>query len=150
MRSASDERIMLMEYCVIGGRHPQLKVELLILVFCLLISMPSSMLSREVVACDRVRTPHRNIEINAIKKVSPEYPREPGVRVEGAVKVQVLIDRRGKVTSARALCGHPLLFASSVTAARGWKFIPFRINNRRYRTSGIISFRFSVPAKITR
>ena len=157
VRSTSNEWIMMSicsreewKVCVIGKRHPHLKVERLILVLCLVISMPSSMLSREVVTCDRVGTPYRNIEINAIKKVSPEYPREPGVRVEGTVKVQVLVDRRGNVASARALCGHPLLFASSVKAARSWKFKPLHINGRRYKTTGIISFHFSEPAKITR
>ena len=152
MRSTSankHEKSQREEGCVVGKRLPQLKLERLILVFCLLISMPLSMLSREVVTCDKVGTPNRNIEIDAIRKVSPEYPREPGVRVEGTVKVQVLIDRRGNVMSARAYCGHPLLFASSVKAAIGWKFKPFRINSSRYKTR-IISFHFVAPAKITR
>jgi hypothetical protein len=60
--------------------------------------------------------------VSGSKKVPVTYPNERGVRVKGTVNVLVNIDRRGNVTSARAICGHPLLAASSVAAARLWRF----------------------------
>ncbi len=112
--------------------------------------MAARISGHEVGPCEGFGTPYRNIESQAVTKVAAAYPNEPGVRVKGVVIVLVNIDRRGNVTSARAICGHPLLLGASVAAARRWKFKPFRLGGRRFPTAGIISFRFAPPEAPTK
>jgi hypothetical protein len=45
-----------------------------------------------------------NLEDKAVKKVAAEYPAEPGFRVEGKVTVRIVVNKKGNVVSARAIC----------------------------------------------
>lgn len=54
----------------------------------------------------------------AISLPKPSYPEEArAANAHGAVTVQVLIDEEGKVTSAKALSGPPLLHQAAADAA---------------------------------
>jgi TonB family protein len=63
-------------------------------------------------------------------------------RASGTVTVQVLIDEFGKVVSARALSGHPLLLKESVQAAYQARFTPTTLSNQPVKVSGIITYNF--------
>jgi TonB family protein len=63
-------------------------------------------------------------------------------RASGTVTVQVLIDEHGKVISARALSGHPLLLAESVQAAYRARFSPTLLSNQPVKVSGVITYNF--------
>lgn len=79
----------------------------------------------------------------AISLPKPAYPPAArAVRASGAVNVQVLINEDGKVISAQAVSGHPLLRAVSVEAARGAKFSPTRLSGQPVKVSGIITYNF--------
>jgi periplasmic protein TonB len=60
----------------------------------------------------------------------------------GMVTVQVLIDENGKVISARALSGHPLLQRESVQAAYRARFTPTLLSNQPVKVSGVITYNF--------
>jgi TonB family protein len=60
----------------------------------------------------------------------------------GTVTVQVLIDESGKVVSARALSGHPLLQEESVRAAYHARFSPTLLSNQPVKVSGMITYNF--------
>jgi len=63
-------------------------------------------------------------EVAVVAAVAPLYPPiAAAAHAIGDVTVGVKIDASGKVTSAHAVTGHPLLQAVSVTAARRWKFV---------------------------
>lgn len=80
---------------------------------------------------------------NAISLPKPAYPAAAmAVRAEGAVNVQVLIDEEGKVVSAQAISGHPLLRAASEQAALGAKFKPTLLSGQPVKVSGIIVYNF--------
>lgn len=58
-----------------------------------------------------------------IKFPKPKYPEEAkSVKASGKVEVSVAFDEKGKVLSAEALSGHPLLRDSAVAAAKEAKF----------------------------
>ncbi|HEX2489586.1 MAG TPA: TonB family protein, partial [Blastocatellia bacterium] len=83
------------------------------------------------------------LEQDAVKKVEPEFPPiAKAVRASGSVKVEVTIDKTGKVTSARAVSGHPLLRDSAQAAARQWKFNPTRVSGKPAKVEGILIFNF--------
>jgi len=79
----------------------------------------------------------------AISLPKPAYPAAArAVRASGAVQVQVLIDETGKVVSASAAGGHPLLQAAAVAAARGARFSPTLLSGQPVKVSGIITYNF--------
>jgi TonB family protein len=76
---------------------------------------------------------------------NPEFP--PRAKTQGAsgkVTVAVVVDRKGRVTSARALNGHPLLQVAAVAAAKKAKFAPEKLTTRRQAVSGTITYNFKL------
>jgi periplasmic protein TonB len=63
-------------------------------------------------------------------------------RAFGTVTVQVLIDENGKVVSARALSGNPLLLRESVQAAYQARFTPTTLSQQPVKVSGVITYNF--------
>src|SRR6185295_17820143 len=61
---------------------------------------------------------------------------------QGAVSVQVLIDEFGKVVSAKAVSGHPLLLAAATQAAYRAKFSPTKLGDQPVKVSGVITYNF--------
>lgn len=73
----------------------------------------------------------------------PAYPTTAvQIHLAGMVSVQVLIDETGKVVSARAVSGHPLLVAGAVRAAFQARFSPTTIGDTPVKVSGIINYNF--------
>ena len=64
-----------------------------------------------------------NITDNATERPAPDYPAlAKAARVSGKVEVEVIVDSDGRVRSARAITGHPLLKDPAVACAKQWKF----------------------------
>ncbi|HEY9404695.1 MAG TPA: VWA domain-containing protein [Pyrinomonadaceae bacterium] len=76
------------------------------------------------------------------KPVYPEMARR--MRVEGAVRVLVMIDESGRVISARADGGHTLLRDSAVNAARLARFTPALVSGQPVPVTGFITYTFSL------
>jgi protein TonB len=66
------------------------------------------------------------------------------VRAAGDVSVQVTIDERGNVISAKAVSGHILLRADSERAARSAKFTPTLLSQQPVKVTGIIIYKFAL------
>ena len=80
---------------------------------------------------------------NAISLPKPVYPAmAKQIRLQGLVTVQVLIDEEGKVLSAKALSGHPLLVLESQKAAMQARFTPTKLSNQPVKVSGVITYNF--------
>lgn len=79
----------------------------------------------------------------ALSLPKPEYPRFAiDARASGIVKVQVTIDEKGSVISARAISGHHLLHPSSVEAARGARFTPTLLCGQPVKVTGVITYNY--------
>jgi hypothetical protein len=65
------------------------------------------------------------------------------VNVSGTVSVHILVDENGKVVSASAVSGNPLLRESSEIAARNAKFTPTLLSGKPVKISGVINYYFS-------
>ena len=73
----------------------------------------------------------------------PSYPaaaRSAGA--SGRVEVQVTVDERGNITSARAVSGHPLLRSAAESAARNSRISPPRVGDRPVRATGLLLYNF--------
>jgi periplasmic protein TonB len=85
-----------------------------------------------------------NSEARSLPK--PIYPTlAKQARVQGTVVVQVLIDETGKVVSAKAVSGHPLLLLEAQRAAMGARFSPTVIGEQPVKVSGVITYNFVMP-----
>jgi periplasmic protein TonB len=79
----------------------------------------------------------------AIELPKPNYPAiAKTAGASGPVNVQVLIDETGKVISAKAVSGHPLLMAAAQHAAYGARFSPTRLGEQPVKVSGLITYNF--------
>jgi len=81
----------------------------------------------------------------AVNLPKPSYP--PIARTahaSGTVVVQVTIDETGKVISAHAISGHPLLQAAAVQAAYGARFSPTQLSGQPVKVTGTINYNFQL------
>lgn len=79
----------------------------------------------------------------AISLPKPAYPAiARAAHASGTVTVQVTIDESGKVTSARAVSGHPLLQASAVQAAYQARFSPTQLSGQPVKVTGVLTYNF--------
>jgi protein TonB len=79
----------------------------------------------------------------AISKPQPAYPAiAKAARAQGTVTVQILVDESGRVISASAVNGHPLLQAAAVAAARQARFSPTLLSGQPVKVSGVITYNF--------
>lgn len=82
----------------------------------------------------------------AISKPAPAYPAiARAARASGTVVVQITVDESGRVTSASAVSGHPLLRASAEAAARQARFSPTVLSGRPVKMTGTLTYNFTAP-----
>ena len=94
---------------------------------------------------DRVVKVSRVLNSEALSLPKPRYPALAlQIHLEGVVNVQVLIDETGKVVSAKAVNGHPMLVPDAVRAANQARFSPTIINDQPVKVSGVISYNFKL------
>lgn len=81
----------------------------------------------------------------ATQKVAPSYPQAAkAARISGIVKVFVLIDENGVVTKIERSDGPAMLRSAAELAARQWRFQPVVVDGKPIRTTGYISFNFTL------
>jgi TonB family protein len=74
----------------------------------------------------------------------PAYPPiARAAHASGTVPVQVLVDEEGKVVTARAVSGHPLLQAAAVAAARQARFTPTKLSGQPVKVMGVVTYNFA-------
>ncbi len=84
-----------------------------------------------------------NMNSRAVSLIKPPYPSAArALRASGQVVVQVLVDESGRVLSANALSGHPLLRQAAENAARSSRFNPVRVSGQTVRTAGTVIYNF--------
>ena len=92
-----------------------------------------------------VRVTSNVLQGKAIERRVPVYPElVRRIRLQGDVAVEVIISPEGRVESARAISGHPMLIATALEAARGWRFGPTILNGVPVRVTGVITFVFKL------
>ncbi|HEX7771491.1 MAG TPA: energy transducer TonB [Pyrinomonadaceae bacterium] len=83
------------------------------------------------------------LEGKAVSLPRPIYPAlAKQIGVHGSVTVQVLIDESGKVISASAVAGHPLLAGEARKAALQARFQPTTLSNQPVKVTGVITYNF--------
>jgi protein TonB len=90
-----------------------------------------------------VRLTSTIISSKAIEKPAPPYPPiAKSAGIQGTVAVQVVIDEQGRVISAKATSGHPLLMNAAVQAAYRARFTPTVLGDKAVKVTGSIAYNF--------
>lgn len=84
--------------------------------------------------------PITGLALSLPKPLYPPIAKQAGAN--GPVNVQVLIDETGKVVSAKAVSGNPLLRAAAQQAALAARFSPTRLGDQPVKVSGVITYNF--------
>jgi TonB family protein len=80
-----------------------------------------------------------------VKKVQPEYPEEAREkRIEGTVKLQVMVGKDGSVTVQNVVEGDPLLSPAAIEAVRQWRYEPWQLNGQPVEMQTTIDVVFSL------
>jgi TonB family protein len=81
----------------------------------------------------------------AISLPTPAYPEAAKrMKSQGVVSVEVVLDENGKVISAEATSGPPLLRDAAVQAAKRARFSPTKLSGMPVKVSGVINYKFSL------
>jgi protein TonB len=75
----------------------------------------------------------------------PAYPAlAKQAHIQGIVSIQVLIDEQGRVVSATAVNGHPMLRGAAQQAALLARFRPTLLSDQPVKVSGVINYDFKL------
>jgi protein TonB len=81
----------------------------------------------------------------AVNLPMPEYPDfARRSRISGVVSVEVVIDEKGKIISAKAVSGPGMLQQAAVSAALRAKFSPTMLSGQAVKVTGVINYNFSL------
>lgn len=90
-----------------------------------------------------VRLTSSLISSKAIDKPAPPYPPiARAANMQGTVAVQIVIDEQGRVISAKATSGPPLLQNAAVQAAYRARFTPTVLGGQPVKVTGSITYNF--------
>ena len=85
----------------------------------------------------------RVLNSQAISLPQPNYPQMARqIRIQGTVIVQVMIDEKGNVMTAKATSGHPLLVPEAQKAAMRARFSPTVLGEQPVKVQGVITYNF--------
>jgi protein TonB len=80
-----------------------------------------------------------------VHQVKPEYP--PIARtghIEGAVVLQAIIGKDGKVKNVRVISGHPMLAQAAQNAVKQWEYKPYVLNGQPVEIDTNITVNFKL------
>ena len=84
---------------------------------------------------------------NLVHRVKPTYPHTAIImRVQGAVILEAIIDRQGRVEDLRVLSGHPLLVKAACEAVQQWRYRPTLLNGEPVEVLTQVTVNFSLGA----
>jgi TonB family protein len=74
--------------------------------------------------------------------VNPAYPMEVKEKIDDAVKVEVVINKAGKVANAKCISGNSKLYNAALSAISKWRFQPSTIDSKPVNISVTVTLAF--------
>jgi TonB family protein len=86
-----------------------------------------------------------DVAAHVAHSVAPNYPLlAKQMKVQGAVVLQALIDRGGKIQNLRVLSGPTILAAAAQEAVKQWRFKPYYQDGQPVETEARVSVNFTI------
>jgi TonB family protein len=93
------------------------------------------------VVCNAQQSSNDDSKRKVKVRVNPRYPEiARNMSISGKVKIEVVIAADGRVKSANAIGGHPLLVQACLEVIKDWKYEP-----AASETTHIVEFEFTPP-----
>ncbi|HEX5601842.1 MAG TPA: tetratricopeptide repeat protein, partial [Pyrinomonadaceae bacterium] len=106
--------------------------------------------SKEDVNVPILRISEEVLRKAAIFIPEPEYPADAKLaKSSGPVQVELLIDRSGVVTAARAASGNPIFFDAATLAARNARFLMSAFSDHPTSAYSVLTYNFVLPVEVT-
>lgn len=81
----------------------------------------------------------------AVQRTNPVYPQTARtMRQTGVVRLELVVDEEGKVSTVQNLTGPALLQSAAKDAVKKWKFKPFLRDGQPVKATGFLSFNFNL------
>jgi protein TonB len=78
-----------------------------------------------------------------IRRVQPVYPEAAkAMRVQGAVVLQAIISKEGRIEHLQAIRGHFLLVQAALDAVRQWRYRPYVLNGEAVEVETQVTVNF--------
>ncbi len=78
-------------------------------------------------------------------KVNPAYPKEAqDQRIQGTVRLHIIVGKDGKVMQAETMSGHPVLAQAALDAVRKWEYKPILLNGEPVEVDTTVDVVFSL------
>jgi TonB family protein len=88
---------------------------------------------------------HSFVPAKVVKKVQPEYPAEARQNnIQGAVKIQVIIQKDGSVTVQNVVEGDPILSPAAIEAVKQWHYEPTLFDGKPVDVQTTIEVNFTL------
>jgi TonB family protein len=79
----------------------------------------------------RIRVSGDVVQRQRLRDVPPVYPElAKQARIEGVVRLAVVIDKQGRVSDIKVMSGHPLLIPAALEAVKQWEYNPTLLNGQ--------------------
>jgi TonB family protein len=91
----------------------------------------------------RIRLTVDALDRNRLRDVPPAYPqmaREAGI--QGTVRLNIVIDKQGRVSNISVISGHPLLIPAAIEAVKQWEYKPALLNGQPVEVATEVSIPF--------
>jgi periplasmic protein TonB len=90
-------------------------------------------------------TVSRDVAARVTHSVAPSYPLlAKQMKVQGAVVLQALIDKGGRIQNLRVVSGPAILAAAAQEAVKQWRFKPYYQNGQAVETEARVSVNFTI------
>lgn len=93
----------------------------------------------------RIRISYMVLDKYIIERPAPAYPEEAKrARIEGPVRLHVILSKTGELISAQVMTGDPMLRQAALGAIRHWKFKPYILNGEPVEVESQITINFKL------
>jgi protein TonB len=80
-----------------------------------------------------------------IRKVQPIYPvLAKNAHIQGAVVLEALISKSGRIENLQLVSGHPMLVPATIEAVRQWQYKPYILNGEAIEVETQITVNFTL------
>ncbi|MFB3825797.1 MAG: TonB family protein [Bryobacteraceae bacterium] len=94
----------------------------------------------------RIRVGAAVQERKLVRRVEAQYPPlAKQARIQGAVRLSVVVGAEGRVTNIGVLSGHPLLVPAALDAVRQWEYAPTLLNGNPVDVLTEVEVPFTLP-----
>jgi TonB family protein len=83
------------------------------------------------------------VQQQRLRDVPPVYPElARQARIEGVVRLNIVIDKQGRVVDIKVISGHPLLIPAALEAVKQWEYNPTLLNGQPVEVVAEVSVPF--------